>query len=139
MRLFLSVSVAGIACGILFGSGGDLSAEIVGESEWPQIARPLDIPAERLERPRPEQDRPSRPPSSPTLSQAEVIKLAQAEARKELGKRFDEYEVKSVIFDSTTGLWSVTLDRNPPHRALGGCLIVFVHDNDKTADLQRCL
>ena len=134
MRLFVSISVAGVACAILFGSGGKASGGTVGESEWLQIARPLDIPAERLERPRPEQDRSSRP----VLSQSEVIKLAKAEAKKELGKGFEEYEVKAAIFDASTGLWSVTFDHTPPDRSSGGCLVVFVHDNDKAIDLRRC-
>lgn len=138
MRLLISISVASVACAILFGSWGKASGGTVGESEWRQIARPLDVPAERLERPRPEQDRLSRPPLSPLLSQAEVIKLAKAEAKKELGKRFNDYEVRSVIFDSTTGFWSVTFDRDPPRRALDGCVVVFVHDKDKTAEPQHC-
>ncbi len=138
MRLFSSVFVAGIACVILFGLGGNLSAGIAGEREWVQIVRPLDIPAERLERPRPEQDRLSRPPLGPLLSQAEVIKLAKAEAKKELGKRFNDYEVKSVIFDSMAGLWSVIFDRDPSRRVPDGCIVVFVHDNDKTVEFQHC-
>lgn len=141
MRFFITISsVAGTAIVILLGSssGGNVSAGTAGETEWLQVARPLDVPAERLERPRPEQDRLSRPQSGPALSQAEVIKLAKAKAKKELGKRFDDYGVKSVIFESSTGLWSVTFDRNPPHRSPDGCLVVFVQDKDKTTDLQRC-
>jgi hypothetical protein len=140
MRFFITTSVAGAAIVVLLGhsSWGNVLAGNAGESEWLQIARPLDIPSERLERPRPEQDRLSRPPLSPTLSQAEVIKLAKAEARKELGKRFNDYEIKSVIFESSTGLWSVTFDRHPPRRSPDGCVVVFVHDKDKTTNLQHC-
>lgn len=118
--------------------GEDVPAGNAGERDWLQIARPLDIPAERLERPRPEQDRLSRPQFSPALSQAEVIKIAKAEARKELGKRFDDYAIKSVIFESSTGLWSVTFDRNQAHRSPESCVVVFVHDQDKTAEVQSC-
>ena len=140
MRLLITTSVAVTAIVILLGfsSGGNVPAGSAGESEWLQIARPLDVPAERLERPRPEQDRVSRPPFSPTLSQAEVIRLAKAEAKKELGKRFNDYEIKGVIFEPTTGLWSVTFDHNPPRRSPDGCVVVFVHDKDKATNLQRC-
>ena len=140
MRFFITTSVAGTAIVMLLGhsSWGNVLAENAGESKWLQMARPLDVPAERLERPRPEQDRFSRPQFSPLLSQAEVIRLAKAEAKKELGKRFNNYEIKSVIFESSTGLWSVTFDLNLPHRSPDGCLVVFVHDKDKTTEFQHC-
>ena len=102
------------------------------------VHRPLDVPAERLEHPRPEQDRLSRPQSDSSLSKAEVIKIAKAEARKELGKRFDDYEIKSVIFEPSTGMWSVTFDRIQAHRSPDGCAVVFVRDKDKTAEFQPC-
>ena len=140
MRLFSATSIAGTAIVMLLGhsSWGNVLAGNAGEREWLQIARPLDIPAERLERPRPEQDRLSRPQLSPMLSQAEVITLAKVAAKKELSTRFNDYEIKSVIFEPTTGLWSVTFDRNPPRRSPDGCVIVFVRDKDKTANLQHC-
>ena len=140
MRFFITTSVAGTAIVMLLGhsSWGNVLAENAGESEWLQMARPLDVPAERLERPRHEQDRLSRPQFRPLLSQAEAIKLAKAEAKKKLGKRFDDYEVKSVIFESSTGLWSVTFDHNPPRQAPDGCVVVFVHDKDKTSNIQHC-
>lgn len=134
-RISLSAAVVAIATFFCLACGENVLA---GEPDRLQIARPLDVPAERLERPRPEQDRVSKPQFSPMLSQAEVIKIAKAEARKELGKRFDEYEIKSVIFESTTGLWSVTFDRNPAHRSPDGCAVVFVHDQDKTAEFRSC-
>ena len=115
-------------------AGTTVLAGGTGGSEWLQIARPLDIPAERLERPRPEQDRSLRS----VLSQAEVLKLAKAEARKQFGKRFDEYEAKAVIFEPSTGLWSVTFEQAPPHRSPEGCIVVFVRDTDKTTELQHC-
>ncbi len=140
MRFGLTLSAAVVAIATLFclSFGENVSVGFAGERDWLQIARPLDVPAERLERPRPEQDRLSRPQSNPSLSQAEVIKIAKAEARKELGKRFDDYEIKSVIFESSTGLWSVTFDRSQAHRSPDGCVVVFVHDKDKTAEVQRC-
>lgn len=140
MRHFFPTCGVVTAMVMLLGmsAGGAVPDGFAGEQDWLQIARPLDIPAERLERPRPEQDRLSRPQSSPALSQAEVLTVAKAEARKELGKRFADYEIKSVIFDSSTGLWSVTFDRNLPRRSPDGCLVVFVHDKDKTTDLHHC-
>lgn len=140
MRFFIIASVAVIAIVMLLGfsSGGNVQAGSADEDDWLQIARPLDVPAERLERPRPEQDRLSRPRFSSMLSQIEVVKLAKVEAKKELGKRFNDYEIKSVIFEPTTGLWSVTFDHNPPRRSPDGCLIVFVHDKDKTTEFQHC-
>lgn len=140
MRGFITIFVAGTAIVMLLGhsSRGNVLAGNVGEREWLRIARPLDIPSERLERPRPEQDWLSRPPLSPLLSQTEVIRLAKVEAKKELGKRFNDYEVKSAIFEASTGLWSVTFDHNPPRRAPDGCVVVFVHDKDKTAEFQPC-
>ena len=140
MRAFIATSVAVTAILILLElrSGGNVLAGNAGESEWLQIARPLDGPAERLERPRPEQDRLSRPQAYPQLSQAEVIRLAKVEAKKEWGKRFNDYEIKSMIFEPTTGLWSVTFGLNPPRRSPDGCLVVFVHDKDKSTELQHC-
>lgn len=140
MRFFSTTSLAVATAVMLLGlsSGGNVPAGDAGESEWLQMTRPLDVPAERLERPRPEQDRFSRPQVSSLLSQAEVIRLAKAEAKKQLGKRFDDYEVKSVIFESSTGLWSVTFDHNPPRRAPEGCVVVFLYDKDKTAKFQHC-
>lgn len=140
MHFDITLSAAAVAIATLFclSPGENVPAGFAGEPDWLQIARPLDIPAERLERPRPEQDRLSRPQSGPALSQAEVITIAKAEARKELGKRFNEYEIKSVIFELSTGLWSVTFDRNQVHRSPDGCVVVFVQDKDKTAEVQRC-
>ena len=48
------------------------------------------------------------------------------------------YAIKSVIFESSTGLWSVTFDRNQAHRSPESCVVVFVHDQDKTAEVQSC-
>lgn len=140
IRILITISVVGAAIVMPFGQRfwGKVLAEDASEREWLQIARPLDIPAERLERPRPEQDRLSRPQAHPQLSQAEVIRLAKVEAKKELGKRFNDYEIKSMIFEPTTGLWSVTFGLNPPRRSPDGCLVVFVHDKDKSTELQHC-
>jgi hypothetical protein len=140
MRFFIITSVAGTVMGMLLGHsfGGHVPAGIAGERAWLQIARPLDVPAGRSELSRPEQDRVSRSQAGPTLSQAEVLRLAKVEAKKELGKRFNDYEIKSVIFEPTTGLWSVTFDHNPPHRSPDGCLVLFVRDKDKTTELQHC-
>lgn len=139
-HFFISTCAAGAVMAFFLASspGANVVAGTVGESERRGLARPLDIPAERLERPRPEQDQSSPSQSSPVLSQAEVLRLAKAAAKKELGKRVEDYEVRSVIFASSTGIWSVTFEHSPLHRLSGGCLLVLVHDNDKTADHQHC-
>ena len=103
-----------------------------------QVARPIDIPTERLERPRPEQDRAQRSRQKPVLRHADVIGLAKVAAKKELGKSFDDYELKAVVFDPSTNTWSVTFDPKPPRRSSEGCLIMFVRDDTKDTDLARC-
>lgn len=139
-HFFISTCAAGAAMAFFLAPspGANVVAGTVGESERRSLARPLDVPAERLERPRPEQDRSSPPQSSPVLSQTEVLRLAKAAAKRELGKRVGDYEVRSVIFDSSTGIWSVTFEHSPLRRLSGGCLLVFVRDNDKTTDHQQC-
>lgn len=97
----------------------------------PLDARPLDIPSERLERPRPEQDRRH-------LTQAEAIALAKKAAKQELGNAFFDYEVKSVLYDPSAELWSVTFEPVPPRRPSGGCLLVLVHDADRSTESRRC-
>ncbi|MFO0707066.1 MAG: hypothetical protein U0412_09450 [Nitrospira sp.] len=99
-------------------------------------ARPLDIPSERLERPRPEQDR--LPESTPRLTQSEVIALAKKAAKKELGKTFSDYDVKSVLYEPSASLWSVTFELAPPRRPSDGCLLVLVHDPDRSTEARRC-
>jgi hypothetical protein len=102
-----------------------------------QLQRPLDIPTERLERPRPEQDRPVG--VQPTnLRQTNAIALAKAAAKKELGKSYDDYELKAVVFDATEKIWSVTFDPKQPRRSSESCIIVFVHDDTKDTELQHC-
>lgn len=119
-----------IWCG--FAGGGLWFAVSLDEMVGVQReARPLDAPSERLERPR--------SPMPPRLSYAEVIALAKVAAKKELGKQFDDVIVKSVVFEPGTGLWSVSFDPPPSRRPSDGCLIVFVHDRDKTTDLQPWL
>jgi len=128
----LSVHVVclGIVCSGVAGGGHWPANSMNADIGVQRVARPLDVPSERLERPR--------HPVPPLLSHAEVIGLAKAVAKKELGKRFDDVEVKSVVFEPGTGLWSVSFDPKPPRRPSDGCLIVFVHDKDKSTDLQHC-
>ena len=103
----------------------------------PQLQRPLDIPTERLERSRPEQDRPvSVQPAN--LRQTNAIALAKAAAKKELGKSFDDYELKAVVFDPTEKIWSVTFDPKQPRHSSEACVIVFVRDDTKGTELRHC-
>jgi hypothetical protein len=113
---------------------------IIGGSEgYLQIARPLDVPSERLERPRPEQDRFYRSQPTASLRQTDVIALAKSAAKKELGKSFDDYELKAVVFDPTAKIWSVTFDPKPPRRSSEACVIVLVRDDTKDTDVRRCI
>ncbi len=130
-----TVGIAVLGCAV--GLSQSLS-EAGAPETYIQIARPIDIPTERLERPRPEQDRAQRNQQKPALRHADVIGLAKVAAKKELGKSFDDYELKAVVFDPTTNTWSVTFDPKPPRRFSEGCLIVFVRDETKDTDLARC-
>lgn len=94
----------------------------------PQLQRPPDIPVERQERPRLEQDRarPERPDAR--LSQEDAIGLAKAAAKKELGQSFHDDEVNAVVFDPVAKTWSVTFGPKTPRRGSRGCVIVMVGD-----------
>lgn len=141
VRLGLTGRLIGAGLAAVFAGSmeGSEALVIAGESEGQlQLARPLDVPSERLERPRPEQDRLSRNQPTAALQQAEVLTLAKAAAKKELGKSFDEYELKAVVFDPTVKTWSVTFDPKPTRRSSEACVVVLVRDDTKTTDLIRC-
>lgn len=140
-RLALTKVSVGVALTALFpGIGGpSISLSMAGKRDMlPQLSRPPDIPTERLERPRPEQDRSVSGQPKAGLRQADVIALAKAAAKKELGKSFDDYELKAVVFDPTASTWSVTFDPKPPRRSSEACVIVLVRDDTKDTDLTRC-
>jgi hypothetical protein len=103
----------------------------------PQVLRPPDMATERLERP---QRSPTDSPDAlhAKLTQAEVVRLAKAAAKKEKGKTFDDYDLKSVTFDPTNQEWTVSFDPKPPRRASEECLLVIVKDDTRETKLLRC-
>lgn len=97
----------------------------------PHLSRPPDIPIERLDRPRPEQDR-------PMLRQSEAVALAKATATQELGSLFDEYELKAAVFDSSGNYWSITFSPKQVRVPSAGCVVVFVHADTRGTEVRRC-
>ena len=97
----------------------------------PHLSRPPDIPTERLDRPRPEQDR-------PLLRQSEAVALSRAAAKQELGRSFDEYELTAAVFDPTGNSWSVTFRPKQPRVPSEGCVVVFVRADTRSTDIRRC-
>jgi hypothetical protein len=97
----------------------------------PHLSRPSDIPTERLDRPRPEQDRSG-------VRQSEAVALAKAAVRKELGRLLDEYELKAAVFDPTRNAWSVTFTSQQARVPPESCVVVFVHADTRATDVHRC-
>jgi len=92
--------------------------------------RPPDVPIDRMDRaPR---------ARKMELEQAEAVALAKGAAKKELGKGFDNYELKSVVFDDSAREWSVAFDLKQPKREAPSCLYVSVLDATKTTTIRRC-
>lgn len=104
----------------------------------PQLQRPPDIPTERQERPRPEQDRARCERPGARLSQEEAIGFAKAAAKRELGQSFRDYEVKAVVFDPVAKTWSVTFDPRAPRSGSTGCVIVMVDDDTSDTKAVPC-
>lgn len=97
----------------------------------PHLSRPPDISTERLDRPRPEQDR-------PMLRQSEAVALAKTAVKKELGRLFDEYELKAAVFDPTVNLWSITFYPKGPRVSSEGCVVAFVRADTGGTEVRRC-
>jgi hypothetical protein len=90
-------------------------------------------------------DRPQRPVghsfgavTQSALTQAEVVRLAKTAAKKETGKKFDDYELNSVIFDPQNREWAVLFNPKPPRRASEACLTVFVKGDTKETRVHQC-
>ncbi len=118
------LSVGVVACWFALGAAGE-------QGGAPHLSRPPDIPIERLDRPRPEQDR-------PMLGQSEAVALAKAAAKQELGSSFDVYALKAAVFDSTGNFWSITFSPKQGHILSARCLVVFVHADTRATDVRRC-
>jgi hypothetical protein len=132
-------SVGGLAWFLYALAGPSAFLSIAGEPDMsPHLSRPPDIATERLDRPRPEPDRFNISQSGSRLRQAEAIALAKGAAKQELGRSFDEYDVKAVVFDPTEKVWSITFDPKQSRRSSETCLIVFVRDETKGTELRRC-
>ena len=104
----------------------------------PHLSRPLDIPTERLDHSQQERNRLRGDQAQAALNETEVVALAKAAARKELGKSYDEYVLKTVVFDPSAIRWSVTFDAKLPRRSTESCIIVSVRDDTKDTKIRSC-
>jgi hypothetical protein len=70
--------------------------------------------------------------------QTEVVRLAKSAAKKEKGRTFDDYHLRSVIFDPNNREWTVSFDPKPPCHASAECLLVIVKDDTRESNVLRC-
>lgn len=106
-------------------------AQPVDATGFPIYAqKPPDVQLDRMER-----DPKIR---RPELTQADVVHLAKAAATQEMGKAFDDYELKTVLFDASGREWSVAFELKPPKRESNSCLYVTVVDATKVTTVRRC-
>jgi hypothetical protein len=132
MTMHKSLVIPAVLCTVL---GNVVAAE---KGIPPQLQRPADIATERIDRPQRPAAHSSNAVPQATLTQAEVVRLAKTVAKKETGKKFDDYELKSVIFDPQNREWTVSFDPKPPRRASKECLTVFVKDDTKETRVHQC-
>jgi hypothetical protein len=104
----------------------------------PQVQSSPDMSIQRLERLRQPSAHSPEAVTQAILIQAEVIRLAKTAAKQAIGKQFDDYELTSVIFETTTRKWTVTFDPKPPRRTSEECLLVIVNDDTKETKALRC-
>ena len=123
-----------IITAILYAVVGNALAEEKGISS--QLPHSSDIAVEQG-------DRPQRPPAhapsgfnSAMLTQTEVVRLAKSAAKK--GRKLDEYDLRSIIFDPMNREWTVSFDPKPPRRASEECLLVNVKDDSGETSVLRC-
>lgn len=109
-----------------------------GESQILHNTRPPDTSAERLERPRPEQDSLRQGILQAQLTQREVVRLAQTTAKRKLGTSYEEFSLRSVMFDQQERSWTVTFTQNMTPFTPEGCLVVLVHDDSREMNSQPC-
>ena len=114
-----------IITAVLYAVVGSAVAEEKGIS--PQLQRPPDIATERLDRPQLPQAQSPGAVTHTTLTQAEVVRLAKSAAKKEKGRKLDDYDLRSVIFDTENREWTVSFDPKPPRRASAECLLISVN------------
>jgi hypothetical protein len=70
--------------------------------------------------------------------QSEVVRLAKSSAKKEKGRTFDDYHLRSVIFDPNNREWTVSFDPKPPRLASAEYLLVIVKDDTRESNVLRC-
>ena len=73
-----------------------------------------------------------------TLMQAEAVRLAKNAAKKEKGKKLDEYDLNSVIFDPQNQEWTVSFNPKFSSRASEKCLLVIVRDDTRETKVLSC-
>lgn len=73
-----------------------------------------------------------------TLMQAEAVRLAKNAAKKEKGKKLDEYDLNSVIFDPQNQEWTVSFNPKSSSRASEKCLLVIVMDDTRETKVLSC-
>lgn len=115
-----------------------LRVSAAGEPQVLHNMRPPDALAERLERPRPEQDSVRHGTFQVQLTQNEVVSLAQTMAKQKLGTSYQEYDVKTVRFDQRERSWFVTFTQGRPSSVSDGCLVVLVHDDSREMRSHPC-
>lgn len=108
------------------------SLSVAGDRDMDlHLSRPPDIPTERLDRPRSEQDR-------STLRQSEAVALASAAAKKKLGRSFDEYRLKAAVFNPSENSWTVTFNPIHLHIPSEACVVVVVRADTRATDVLLC-
>ncbi len=115
-----------------------INAAPAGEPHVSTNTRPPDSLAERLERPRPEQDSVRNGAPQAQLTRSEVVRLAHTTAKQKLGMLYEKYDLKGVIFDQQERSWSVTFTSGTSTVASDTCLIVSVHDNSRETKSKPC-
>lgn len=127
-------SVGGVMATFLFM----MAVSPAGELQNLHNTRPPDTLAERLERPRPEQDSVRQGAPQAQLTQREAVRLAQTTAKRKLGTSYEEFSLRSVMFDQQDRAWTVTFSQGASSSASEGCLVVLVHDDSREMKSQSC-
>jgi len=115
-----------------------LCGSAAGEPHALHNTRPPDTLAERLERPRPEQDSERQGALQVQLTPSEVVGLAQRAAKQTLGTSYEAYRLKRVMFDLEERSWFVTFTQSTSAFSPDGCLVVLVHDRSRETTSTPC-
>ena len=115
-----------------------LQGSAAGQPHALHNTRPPDTLAERLERPRPEQDAERQGTLQARLTQSEVVGLAQRVAKQTLGTSYEAYRLKRVMFDQEERSWSVTFIHGTSTFSPDDCLVVLVDDRGRETTSKPC-